>query len=168
MAPIRLGVIGLSAQGWASTHLIPPIFDSLLSDKYTLTALCTSSEASAKAAQEKYSELAGRPVKAYFGKSGPTDIANDPNVDMVAVSIKMPDHYAAIMPAIAAGKDIFVEWAPGKNLEETIKIAEAVKAKGVRALVGAQGAHGVAVNKVSTMLRCSVLSSSTFPGERFD
>lgn len=149
MSPIRLGVIGLSARGWASTDLIPPIFHPLLADKYALTALSTTSEESAKAAQAKYSELAKRNVKAYFGKSGPADIANDPEVDMVVVSVKVPDHYEAIMPAIEAGKDIFVEWAPGRNLEETLRIAEAAKAKGVRVLVGAQGTQGAAISKVS-------------------
>ena len=148
MAPIRLGVIGLSTKGWASVELIPPLFDPLLADKYTLTAVCTSSEESAKATSAKWSETAGRPVKAYFGKKGYTDIANDPEVDMVVVSVKTPDHYDAVMPAIEAGKDIFVEWAPGKNLEETVRIAEAAKAKGVRSLVGAQGAQGISVNKV--------------------
>lgn len=156
MAPIKLGVIGLSTQGWAASYLIPPIFDPLLSSKYVLTALCTSSETSAKAAAAKYSELAGRTVKAYHGQQGYVDIANDPDVDMVAVSIKMPAHYAAVMPAIAAGKDIFIEWSPGKNLDETVKIAEAARARGVRSLVGAQAIQGATAKKVSKSSCCSL------------
>lgn len=148
MAPIRLGFIGLSTQGWASTNLVPPLFDPLLSDKYTLTALCTSNEASANAAAAKFSELAGSPVKAYHGEEGYRQIANDPDVDMVAVSIRMPDHYKALMPAIEAGKHIFVEWSPGKNLEQTLKIAEAVKAKGIRSFVGLQAIQSATVKKV--------------------
>ena len=101
MAPIRLGVIGLSAnRGWASTDLIPPIFHPLLADKYTLTALCTSSAQSAKEASEKYSKLAGRAVKGYYGKQGQIDIANDTEVDTVVVSVKIPDHYEALLPEI--------------------------------------------------------------------
>ena len=150
MSPIRIGFIGLSTKGWASTDLIPSIFDPLLTDKYTLTAVCTSSAESAQASAAKYSELAKRPVKAYFGKNGYTEIANDPEVDLVAVSVKIPDHLDAITPAIEAGKNVFVEWAPGKNLEETVRIAEAAKAKGIRRLVGAQASQSWTVKKVCT------------------
>ncbi|KAI0339692.1 NAD-binding Rossmann fold oxidoreductase [Trametopsis cervina] len=164
MPPIRLGVIGLSAQGWAAAALIPPLFDPLLSSKYTLTALCTSSEASAKTSAAKYTELAGRPVKGYFGETGPTDIANDPEVDMVVISVKIPDHYKVVMPAVEAGKDIFLEWSPGKDLQETIRMAEAAKAKGLRSLVGAQPNQGNTAKKVKELLQTGkvgrVLSTS--------
>ncbi len=148
MVSIRLGVVGLSSRGWASQALIPPLFDSLLSAKYTITALCTSSEASATDAVAKYSKLTGHIVKGYHGKSGPSDIAADPDVDMVVVSVKIPDHYNAVMPAIEAGKDVFVEWTPGNGLDQTLKIAEAAKRKGVRCLVGSQGHHSASTRKV--------------------
>ncbi len=148
MAPIRLGFIGLSSKGWASISLAPPLFDPLLASSYSLTALCTSSEASATAAVAKYSELAGHPVKGYHGVQGFVDIANDPNVDMVAVAIKMPQHLNAVWPAIEAGKYIFIEWTVGSSFEETLKIAEAAKKKGVKILVGAQATQAVFLNKV--------------------
>ncbi|THG92462.1 hypothetical protein EW026_g8449, partial [Hermanssonia centrifuga] len=164
MAPIRIGFIGLSSRGWASTNLVPQLFHPLLSSSYSLTALSTSSEASAASAAAKYSELAGHPVKGYHGEQGFVDIANDPNVDMVAVSIKVTDHLKAVTPAIEAGKDIFVEWVPGNGYEETLKIAEAAKRKGVRVLVGAQATHGVYLNKVKELINSGkigrVLSTS--------
>jgi predicted dehydrogenase len=152
MAPIRLGVIGLSANGgWAATDLIPPIFDPLLADKYTLTALCVSSEQSAKAAVEKYSALAGRTVKGYHGKQGHREIANDPEVDMVVVSVKVPEHYEALAPAIKAGKKIFAEWAPGKNMVETLQLAEAARTNRVKSMVAAQGVYTAYARKVGIM-----------------
>ncbi|KAJ3558385.1 hypothetical protein NM688_g958 [Phlebia brevispora] len=138
MSPIRIGFIGLSTRGWASVAHAKPLFEAPLSSLYTLTAVCTTNEASAKATAEHYTPLAGRTVKAYFGEKGIHAIANDPEVDLVAVSVKIPDHYKAVMPAIEAGKDIFVEWAVGNGYKETLEIAEAAKRKGVRALVGAQ------------------------------
>lgn len=153
MAPIRLGVVGLSAKGgWASTDLIPPIFDPLLANKYTLTALCTSTPQSAAEAASKYSQQVGRTVKGYYGTQGQVDIAKDPEVNMVVISVKVPDHYAAVMPAVEAGKMIFVEWAPGRNLDETVRIAEAVKAKGVRSMVGTQGIHAAYARKVKDIV----------------
>ncbi|KAF7797363.1 hypothetical protein EIP86_008558 [Pleurotus ostreatoroseus] len=152
MSPIRIGFIGLSTQGWASLGLVQPLFHPLLASKYTLVALCTRSEASAAAAAKKYSELAGREVKAYHGEDGVSQLVHDPEVDLVAVSVKVPDHYAIVMQVIEAGKDLFVEWTPGNGYEETKKIAEAANAKGIRVLVGAQGYQSLAVKKVKELI----------------
>ncbi|KAJ3558382.1 hypothetical protein NM688_g960 [Phlebia brevispora] len=152
MAPIRVGFIGLSTKGWAASALAGPLFDPLLSDSYTLTALCTTNEASAKAAAAHYTPLAGHEVRSYHGEEGIKAIANDPEVDLVAISIKMPDHYKAVMPAIEAGKDIFVEWTVGNGYKETLEIAEAAKRKGVRVLVGAQSIQHASLKKVKELV----------------
>ena len=149
MSPIRLGVIGLSARGWAAAGLIPPLFDPVLSDKYTITAVATRSESSARASAAKYSELTGHDVKGYYGEHGATDIANDPDVDLVVVSVKVPDHYKVAKPAIEAGKDIFLEWSPTRNLSEILELAEAPKKKGIRTIVGAQSNQGATTRTVS-------------------
>ena len=82
---IRLGIIGLSADksAWATIAHAVPLKAYPLSDKYTITALATSSPASAKAAAQSH---AVPEEKAY---STPEDIANDPDVDMVVVSVKV-------------------------------------------------------------------------------
>jgi predicted dehydrogenase len=36
-------------------------------------------------------------------------IANDPNVDLILVSVKLGTHYALTKLALLAGKDVFVE-----------------------------------------------------------
>ena len=152
MTPIRVGFVGLSTKGWAASALVSPLFNPLLSSRYTLTALCTTNEASAAAAALKYTELAGHVVTAYYGDDGIRAIANDPKVDLVAISVKIPDHFKAVMPAIEAGKDIFIEWSVGNGYEETMKIAEAARRKGVRVLVGAQGPQNVFARKVCPQL----------------
>ena len=148
MAPTRIGFIGLSTKGWAASALVSPLFHPLLSSTYSLTALCTTNVVSATAAAEKYTKLAGNTVKAYYGDDGIKAIANDPEVDLVAISVRIPDHYKAAISAIEAGKDVFVEWAVGNGYEETAKIAEAAKRKGVRVLVGAQGPQNAIFRKV--------------------
>ncbi|TFY77183.1 hypothetical protein EWM64_g6826 [Hericium alpestre] len=146
MAPIKIGFVGLSSRGWASTNLAPPLLKSPLSDQYTLTAVSTSSAESARVSAEKYGGLFSRPVKPYHGST--EAIANDPDVDLVAVSVKTPQHKAALIPAIAAGKDVFVEWPLGRNLQESIELAEAAKQKGVRTLIGLQSWQTPLTNKV--------------------
>ena len=76
MAPIRVGIIGLSSAAktaWASTAHLPYLKAS--KDKYIITALCNSSVDSAKSAIENF----GLPqsTRAY---GNPQDLANDEEV----------------------------------------------------------------------------------------
>lgn len=146
--PIRLGVIGLSASGgWAPVllhNILPP---APLSARYTITAICTSSIDSALVATQKYAAIVGHSIKGYYGASGAQEIASDPDVDLVVVAVRVANHHASVLPALEAGKDVFVEWPLGKGYRETVEIAELAKKKGVRTIIGAQGRQSPAVKK---------------------
>lgn len=82
---IRLGIIGLSADqmAWATMAHVAPLKSPTLSKDYTVVALATSSTESAKKAAKSH----GIPEdKAYSSSEA---IANDPDVDMVVVSVKV-------------------------------------------------------------------------------
>jgi predicted dehydrogenase len=144
-SPIKVGFVGLSARGgWASRTHGPSL--SLLSDKYTLTAISTSSAESASQTVDKFTKSTGHPIKAYHGNSD--GIANDPDVELVAVSVKAPDHKKTTLPAINAGKDVFLEWPAGTGLAETVELAEAARKQGVRSIVGLQGRQSLTLKKV--------------------
>ncbi|KAK3176113.1 hypothetical protein OEA41_007435 [Lepraria neglecta] len=118
---IRLGIIGLSADkaAWATNAHAVPLKAPPLSEKYTITAVATSSPESARAAAKSH----GVPEeKAY---SSPEAIANDPDVDMVVVSVK-------------AKKDVFVEWPLANGLQEAEELAALAKKQGVKTVVGLQ------------------------------
>lgn len=86
MAPIRVGIIGLSADpsAWATLAHVGPIKDpSPLAKDFQLTALATSNPESAKAAAKAH----GLPEEK--GYSNAEDIAKDPDVDLVVVSVKV-------------------------------------------------------------------------------
>ena len=85
---IGVGIIGLSADhmAWATLAHVNPLKAPDLSNHYTLTAVGTSSPESAKAAAKSH----GIPVEKAYSK--PEDLANDPDVDMVVVSVKVPSH----------------------------------------------------------------------------
>ncbi|KAK2463322.1 hypothetical protein APHAL10511_004633 [Amanita phalloides] len=158
MSPIRVGFVGLSARGgWASTTHGPAL--SSLSDQYTLTAVSTSSAESASETARKFTESTGRPVKAYHGN--PESIANDPNVDLVAVAIKAPDHKEAALAAINARKNLFIEWPAGASLDETVELAEAARKQGVRSFVGLQSRQSRTIKKVQELLHEIGLVRST-------
>lgn len=85
--PIRLGIIGLSADqaAWATKTHIGPLKSHPLSEKYSVTAVATSKPETAEAAAKAHGIAT---EKAY---SSPEAIANDPDVDMVVVSVKVRD-----------------------------------------------------------------------------
>ncbi|KAK0446589.1 NAD-binding Rossmann fold oxidoreductase [Desarmillaria tabescens] len=169
MSPIRIGFIGLSGQGWASTMLAPPLFEEPLSSQYQLTAVSTSNPDSAEATAAKYASLSGNPVKPYHGY--PEHIVSDPNVDLVAVSVKVMDHFENAMKVIDGGKVLFLEWPAGNGLKETSALTSAAREKGVRTIVGLQGRMDPVFRKVKAIVDSGeigrILSTSltarTFP-----
>ena len=143
-SPINVGFIGLSKSGWASNALAAPLVKT---GKYKIVAVSTSRAESAAASAEAQSAAGGgHTVKPYHGDT--SQIANDPDVQLVAVSVRGPEHQAATLPVIEAGKDLFIEWPAGHNLEVTKELAAKAKAKGIRTIVGLQGRQSPAVLKV--------------------
>ena len=147
--PLGIGFIERSTQGWAAAGLARPLFHPLLVSKYSLIAVCTRSASTAATTASLYSSLAPErySVKAYHGPEGIYALIADPQVDIVAVSVKIPDHFALVQQAIEAGKDVFVEWTPGSGYEETKKIEELAQAKGVRVV----HTHGPEVGSVKSL-----------------
>ena len=80
MAPIRVGIIGLSPKktAWASAAHLPYLKTS--KDKYVITTLCNSSVDSAKSAIEAYN--LPHTTSAY---GDPQDLANDQEVRATSV-----------------------------------------------------------------------------------
>ncbi|RMZ81145.1 hypothetical protein DV736_g6659, partial [Chaetothyriales sp. CBS 134916] len=98
------------SSSWASRAHLPYLEKT---DSYKLTALQNSSIAAAEKAVAKYNLSSD--VTCY----GDIDsLAKDPNVDIVAVSVKVPQRYKLVKPALEAKKDVFVEWPLAVNLKE--------------------------------------------------
>ncbi|KAH8810712.1 putative oxidoreductase [Xylogone sp. PMI_703] len=151
MSPIRVGLIGLgretggSAVGvWAIKTHLPYL---LASPKYEIVALGNSTVESAKASIA-YHKL-GQHVKAY---GSPEDLANDPNVDLVVVSVAVGKHYALSKPALLAGKDVFVEWPLGASVAEAEELTEIAASKGVKTIVGLQARPSPLVLKLKELI----------------
>jgi predicted dehydrogenase len=128
---IRVGIVGATVtqggSGWGANALVPAL--DVLPD-YELVAVCTTREETAKASQEKFGT-----------KHAFTDIkemAKHPDVDMVAVVVRVPGHKDLVMAGIEGGKAVFCEWPLGANLAEAKEMAAAAKAKGVKTIVGLQ------------------------------
>ncbi|KAH7348206.1 NAD-binding Rossmann fold oxidoreductase family protein [Pyrenochaeta sp. MPI-SDFR-AT-0127] len=141
----RIGLIGLSAKGsWASRSHLGYLQKSPL---YTITALQNSSKSAAEAAAKAYTL-----DSIVATHDDPSSIASDPNVDIVAVSVNVLQHYALLRPAIEAGKDVFSEWPLGRNLAEAEELAQLAKEKGVRTMVGLQARQNPAILKAKEIV----------------
>lgn len=161
MAPIRVGIIGLGAKeaglvaagSWAASALLPSF---LKSPHYEIVAVSNSSVESSRRSIE-FHKL-GPNVKAY---GNPEDIANDPNVDLVAVSINVGKHYDVTKPALLAKKQVFVEWPLGANTTEAEELTKLAKDANLKTVIGTQFLSDPAFAKLKELVDSGVIGKIT-------
>lgn len=139
MAPIRVGLIGLAAKDSAGMTGVWGVNAHLrsiqgLSEDYELVAVCNSSVESAQRSIE-FHKLPAK-TKAY---GNPEDIAADPNVDLVVVSVEVTKHNFLTNPALHHKKSVFVEWPLGASVAEAEQVTKLAAENGVKTIVGLQG-----------------------------
>ncbi|MER5686688.1 Gfo/Idh/MocA family oxidoreductase [Streptomyces sp. NPDC002205] len=126
--PIRVGVVGLSASGgWAAAAHVPALAGL---DGYELRALSASSAESARVAAEKYA------VALSLGSA--EELARSEEVDLVVVTVRVPEHLELIRPALEVGKTVFSEWPLGADLGQAKEMADLAHRRGLLTAVGLQ------------------------------
>jgi predicted dehydrogenase len=126
---IRVGIIGANPdRGWAAQAHIPALRS--LPDDFEITALSTSRRESADAAGKRF----GVPL-AFDNHQHLVDSAE---VDVVAITVKVPHHLELATAALDAGKAVYCEWPLGNGLKEAENLAALAKQKGVLAVAGLQ------------------------------
>src|SRR5437667_5054088 len=140
---IRVGIIGANPdRGWAMQAHIPAL--KSLSDDFEITALSTSRSVSAAAA----GKLFGVPLP--FDNYH--DLVKSAAVDVVAITVKVPSHFALAADALTAGKAVYCEWPLGNGLEEAERLAALAEKTGVLAVVGLQARSAPSVAYVQELL----------------
>lgn len=133
---LRVGIVGATPnRGFASIAHIPAL--AALPD-LELVAVCTTRQESADAAAKHFN------IPLAF--SDPAKLARHPDVDIVTVCVKVPDHYNPVMAAIEAGKHVYCEWPLGRDTAEALRMRDAADHKGVRHAVGLQGQVSPAID----------------------
>src|SRR5712671_5361698 len=139
---IRVGIIGVSPQrGFASIAHIPAL-QAL--PEFEISAICTTRQDSADAAAKHF----GIPL----AFSDAEKLAQHPDVDLVSVSVKVPDHLSPVMAAIDAGKHVYCEWPLGRDTGEAARMLDAAERRGIRHVVGLQGQMSPAINFVKDLI----------------
>src|SRR5207253_11349474 len=135
-------IIGVSpARGWAADAHIPAL--RALPD-YEIRALSAHSAEAARGAGEVFG------VSAVF--SDHQQMVTQPDIDVVAVTVKVPHHRALVSAALAAGKAVYCEWPLGRDLEDTRAMAALAAEHGVRTVVGLQARQAPAIAFVRQLL----------------
>lgn len=126
---LRVGIIGLKAErGWGSVAHIPAL--RALSDDIELAGVANTSRASAQAAAKAFG--LGRAFDSV------DSLVTSPDVDVVAVTVKVPHHLELVTKALEAGKNVYCEWPLGNGLAEAEELAALAKRKQAVAVVGTQ------------------------------
>jgi len=125
---IRLGFVGANVRStWASQSHFPAL---LASPDVELTAVCTSRPESAEEARRTFgAQLAFHDYRAMVAS---------PEIDAVAVVVRVPSHYGPTRAAIEAGKHVFTEWPLGRTTAEAEELTALARSKGVQTTVGLQ------------------------------
>ena len=132
---IRLGIIGASPTvGWAHRSHLPAI---AASPEFELTGVCTTRMETAEEAKKQYG--------ARLAFDDYHKMLAHPEIDAVAVVLRVPTHYQITKDALNAGKHVFTEWPLGATIEEATELAELAESKGLRAVVGLQSRAAPAI-----------------------
>src|SRR5437016_1429168 len=140
---LGVGIVGVSpVRGWAATAHIPAL---RALPGYEIRALSARSAESARAAGEMFG------VSAVF--SDHQQLVTRPDIDVVAVTVKVPHHRELVSAALAAGKAVYCEWPLGRDLDDAREMAALAAKQGVRTVVGLQARQAPAVEFVQQLLR---------------
>jgi len=125
---IRVGVVGANSEkGWGGAVHIPAI---AALPEFVLEAVGTTRAESAAASAERFG------AKLAFSDSAA--LVAHPDVDLVVIAVKAPDHYAAAMMALEAGKHVYCEWPLAATTAQAVAMRDLAAAKGVKTMVGLQ------------------------------
>src|SRR5947207_2793553 len=137
-----VGIIGVNpVRGWATDAHIPAL---RALPNYEIRALSAHSAESARVAGEAFG------VSAVFADH--EQLVAQPDIDVVAVTVKMPQHGELVSAALAAGKAVYCEWPLGRDLDEARAMAALAAERGVRTVVGLQARQAPAIDFVQALL----------------
>jgi predicted dehydrogenase len=139
---IRLGLIGASVGGtWSARSHLPALRASA---EVELTAVCTTRADSAEAARRAWD--------ARLAFDDYRKMIASPEIDAVAVVVRVPSHYAPTKAALEAGKHVYCEWPLGRTTAEAVELAALARANRLVTAVGLQARVNPALMHVRELI----------------
>jgi predicted dehydrogenase len=141
-APLRVGIVGASpARGWGTLAHLPAL---AALPEFRVVAVATTRAKTAQATADEW----GVPLAFDDDRA----LIDSPDVDVVAVTVKVTEHDALVRAALAAGKHVFCEWPLGTDLAQATKLADLAAATGRQHVVGLQGCHSPGARYVAELI----------------
>src|SRR5258707_1546867 len=142
LSTLGVGIVGVSrTRGWAATAHIPAL---RALPNFELRALSAHSAEAGRAAGEVFG------VSVVF--SDHEQLVSQPDIDVVAVAVKVPHHRELVSAALAAGKAVYCEWPLGRDLDDARAMAALAAGQGARTAVGLQAGQAAAIECVQELL----------------
>ena len=139
---LGVGIIGVSPdRGWAAAAHIPAL---RALPNYEIRALSAHSAESARALGGAFG------VSAVF--SNREQMVTQPDIDLVAVTVKVPHHRELVAAALAAGKAVYCEWPLGRDIDDARAMAALAAEQGVHTVVGLQARQAPAIEFVQELV----------------
>ncbi|NWK98332.1 oxidoreductase [Sphingobium lactosutens] len=139
---MKVGIVGVTpGRSWATISHIPALQGL---PGYDIAGLANSSEASSRAAGEACGLKAYPDVQA---------LLQDEAVDLVAVTVKVPNHRALVDAALDAGKMVYCEWPLGNGLADAEAMAAHAAERDLRTVIGLQARFSPVIRYVRDLVR---------------
>jgi predicted dehydrogenase len=139
---LGVGIIGVHpVRGWAATAHIPAL---RALPNYEIRALSAHSPQTARTAGDAFG------ISTVY--SDPQQMVTQPDIDVVAVTVKVPHHRELVAAALAAGKAVYCEWPLGRDLDDATAMAALAAEQRVRTVVGLQARQAPAIEFVQQLL----------------
>lgn len=139
----RVGIVGLQPdRSWAARAHVPAL--RALSSTYEIAGVANTSPGSARAA----AAATGLPR----GFADVAELVTSPEVDIVAVTVKVPHHRDIVAAALDAGKHVYCEWPVANGLAEAEQLAALARARGVTCVAGIQAVVAPEIQHVRQLI----------------
>lgn len=139
---LRVGIIGATpARGWGTLAHLPALTQL---PEFRVMAVATTRAESAQATADEW----GVPLAFDDDRA----LIDSPEVDVVAVTVKVTEHDALVRAALAAGKHVFCEWPLGTGLAQATALADLAAATSRQHVVGLQGYHSPGARYVAELI----------------
>lgn len=142
-APLKIGFAGANPdRGWARDAHFP-----------ALRAVPGLVVHAVSARTQEIADAAAREFGAAKAYADSLAMARDPELDIVAVTVKVPEHRSIVLAALDAGKHVYCEWPLARDAPEAEELVAAAHKAGTHVAIGLQGANSIAVRHAAQLVR---------------
>jgi len=141
--PLKIGIAGANAErAWAKDAHVP-----------ALAAIPSLKIHAVSAREQHLADAAAKAFGAARAYGDTLEMVRDPDIDIVAVTCKVPEHRAIVLAALEAGKHLYCEWPLGRDYAEAEEMTAAAEKAGVHVATGLQGANALGVRHAGKLVR---------------